>query len=140
MAKDVSDKKEGRNPNWLYCDDPSLTKQSFVEECDINEILRRSALGQDVVHINTAVPRYGDVTKAPDYQTALNMVREAEAAFDQLPWQLKERFNQDPGALVAFLSDDKNYDEAVKLKIVAPKEQGKAPEGAAPDKPASAGA
>lgn len=111
-----------RDPNALYCDDVSLTKQAFAEDCDINEILRRAANGQDVTNaMSQRMARYGDFTNVPDFRESLNLVTRANAAFMELPWQLRERFANDPANMLAFLNDDRNRDEAEKLGLVVPR-------------------
>lgn len=115
-----------RHPDAIVCLDESLTKQSFAEECDINEILRRAANGQDLsATLNTRVAQYGDFTNIPDFRESLDLVNRANAAFMQFDWQLRERFANDPARLMDFLNDDKNLDEAVKLGIVTPKAKDK---------------
>ena len=95
---------EKRDPNALYCDDKSLTQQHFAEECDINEIVRRFGLTGTVPEDYRA-PQYGDFSEVTDYHTALNAVRAADAAFMELPADLRYRFSNDPARLIAFLED-----------------------------------
>lgn len=120
-----------RDPNALYCDEPTLTQQHFAEECDINEILRRSALtGQ--LPVNSKVPMYGDFTAIPkSLSESFAMIKQANDLFMSLPWQVRERFGNDPQRMILFLGDEKNRAEAVSLGLV------KAPE--APIEPAVAG-
>jgi phage internal scaffolding protein len=101
----------------LKCEDPSLAKQSFAEECDINFIVDRMSRGVEPV-LAAGSPRYGDFTGASDFHSALNSVIAAREDFMQLPAKLRGRFNNDPGALLEFLSDDSNYDEAVTLGLI----------------------
>lgn len=110
-----------RDPNALYCDEPSMTKQSFVDECDINQIIDRARNGGSVDHLNARVPVYADVSNIPDYRSALDVVREADASFMALDAKVRERFANDPGRLLDFLKDPQNYDEGVKLGLLTPK-------------------
>lgn len=98
---------------------PSLTKQSFAEEADINTIVRRFGItGQ--LPSNVVAPTFGDFTSVVDYQTALNAVIAAQGAFMMLPAEVRERFGNDPQRFVEFTSDDANYDEARKLGLLMP--------------------
>lgn len=95
--------------------EPSMTKQSYAEEADINVLVRRFG----ILDAAPAVPfPEMDFTGAVDYHTALNMVRGAEEAFGDLPALVRQRFDNDPGKLLQFVTQDENRDEAVKLGLV----------------------
>jgi phage internal scaffolding protein len=113
------DVMEASNASALLCEDPSLAQQHARDECDINTIVRRFGLTGELPN-GVSAPQYGDFTEATDYHTALNAVRAADAAFMQLPADVRIRFNNDPGALVDFVSDDQNRAEAEKLGLVLP--------------------
>ena len=104
----------------LYCEDPSRTKQSFKEECDINTILKRfNITGQ--VPVGPLQPQYGDFSGVIDYQTALNAVIAAQDSFNALPATLRNRFANDPAAFVDFCSDESNREEMIRLGLVIEK-------------------
>lgn len=99
---------------------PGKTQAQFKDECDINRIMKR--------YKNTGIPPaarrggvYGDFSNVGDYREALEKIQEAEEDFASLPSEVRSRFKNDPGRLIAFVSDPKNADEAVKLGLVAPK-------------------
>lgn len=121
------EKKEVRKKHAVYFDNPSLTKQSFKEACDINNIVEKGRLGQ-FVQGNTATPQYGDFSQCVDYQEALNKVMTAQNMFNNLPAKVRARFANNPVEIVKFIQDKKNKDEAVELGLVEPE---------APDRPAS---
>jgi len=92
----------------------SKTQQSFRQETNINEIIRRA--------IDTGEPppfkpggTYGDFSILTDYQTALQMVEDADKAFQALPAKVRKRFDNDPAQLLNFLNDPANYQEGVDL-------------------------
>jgi phage internal scaffolding protein len=104
----------------LYCEDPSRTKQSFKEECDINTILKRfNITGQ--LPVGPLQPQYGDFSGVFDYQTALNAVIAAQDSFNALPATLRNRFANDPAAFVDFCSDESNREEMIRLGLVIEK-------------------
>ena len=111
------DTMEASDASGIACPEPTLAQQHARDECDINTIVRRFGLTGELPN-NVRVPRYGDFTAVSDYQTAMNMVIEANEAFMQLPAEVRSRFNNDPGALVDFMSDDSNRAEAEKLGLV----------------------
>ena len=101
--------------------EPVLTQQSAKDECDINLIVERAKRGADISNLSKGTPMYGDFTGLPDYRQALLMVNKARDMFMSLDARVRERFSNDPGRLLEFLGDDKNYDEALKLGLVEPK-------------------
>lgn len=67
--------------------------QSFAEETDINTLIQRAENG-DLSAFSSAV--FGDFTDMPEtYADALNVVIEAEREFNQLPPDIKKRFQND---------------------------------------------
>lgn len=101
----------------LRCEDPSLAKQSFADECDINTIVRRFNLtGQlpEGVH----APTYQDFEGVWDFQSAMNAVREAQESFDAMPAGIRARFHNDPQEFVEFCSMEENRAEAEKMGLV----------------------
>lgn len=106
-----------RKPFALYCDDVSLTKQSFKSECDINVIIRRARSGADVSHVNARVPIYADVSDVPDYRSALDVINRANGLFMSLDADVRLYFGNDPSRFVDFVSDPKNREESIRLGL-----------------------
>lgn len=97
--------------------DESVTQQQFREEVDINTIVKRFGLtGQLPNGVN--MPLSGEFTGVTDFHEAMNVVRQAEEAFAMLAPEVRERFGNDPGKVVAFLEDVGNRDEAIKLGMI----------------------
>jgi phage internal scaffolding protein len=105
--------------------DPKIVQQQFANEVDINTIVdkfTRTGLIDDTLLSNrTAV--FSDVSDLGDYHSALIRVEAVEEAFMTLPADVRARFVNDPGELLDFIADSKNYDEAVKIGLIAPKAQ-----------------
>lgn len=101
----------------------SMTKQSFLEESDVNNIVKKYASNPDQLYLDQlrAEGLYGDFSSAPSYQDALNLVIKAEEQFSALPASIRDRFKNDPTKLLEFVSDEKNYDEAQKLGLLKEK-------------------
>jgi phage internal scaffolding protein len=96
---------------------PSRTKQSFRDECDINNILRQfNVTGQ--LPIDGVQPQYGDFSGITDYQSALNAVMSAQDSFLALPAKVRARFDNDPALFVDFASDEANRDELKALGLL----------------------
>lgn len=103
---------------------PSLTKQCFAADADINTIMDRYAKTGYMIDpsVNpTRKPQFGDFSDVPTYQEAQQILIDAEEQFSALPSKIRERFENDPVNLLDFMSNPANYEEAVKLGIVEPK-------------------
>lgn len=94
-------------------------KQSFLEECDINRILKQYSVTGQVRHISAKAElgAYLDLPEPVDYQESLHIVQEAGKAFGTLPSKTRERFGNDPQEFLAFMSDPGNQDEAIRLGL-----------------------
>lgn len=95
--------------------------QSEKNDADINEIMRRFGR-TGTVPTPHEIPFYGDFSDVTDYQTALNDLRAAQDAFSALPSKIRNRFENDPAQLLNFIHNDANYDEAVEIGLIPPKE------------------
>lgn len=112
-------------------DDPSLTKQEFADESDINNIMATFQRTGEVYNSATLSPRYGDFTIVPDYQSALNLVIEARASFDSLSSKIRERFHNDPVEFLDFVSNENNAAEMRALGILEEASLPESPQDAA---------
>lgn len=106
--------------NSLYCDDESLTHQSFKEESDINTIISQFGIG-----VNPMVPQEWienvDIADAVnDFQSAMNQVNEARDQFMSLPASLRSKFDNDAGMFVNFVSDPANLDKMEEYGLLSP--------------------
>jgi len=101
---------------------PSMTKQSFKAECDVNNIIKAFKQTGMISHINekAAAGMYLDLPEGLELQEALNTVAAAEAAFMSLPSKIRDRFANDPGQFLNFLHDPKNEAEARELGLLNP--------------------
>lgn len=111
------DTDEVSEETGLVCPEETLAKQSFKDQADINVIVN-TFMKTGILPESVNMPKYGDFSEATDYQTALNLVMQAEDAFMSLPATLRARFENDPGQLLAFLEDEGNRAEAVALGLV----------------------
>lgn len=109
-----------------FSDSPSLTKQSFADECDINTIVRNFGLTGELPS-NVRPPQYGDFIGVVDYQTALNAVIAADDAFMEMPAEVRARFHNDPASFVDFCSNPDNKDEMLRLGLAVAPEAPEAP-------------
>lgn len=98
------------------------TKQSFKDETDINHIIRRFTRTGVLDFTNKNEARYGDTTGV-EYQQAVNMVAAAKSLFNELPAELRARFENEPAKFLDFVQDERNRDEARELGLLKPEVQ-----------------
>jgi len=113
----------------------SRTKQSHKDECDINNILNQYKRTGIITHVQNARASYEDLPSEVDFQQSLNVIMEAEAAFDALPAKVRDSFNNDPGEFLAAFQDDSRRAQLEEFGLV-----GARPEPAPIRPPAPSGA
>lgn len=107
--------------------EPSLTRQEFAEECDINTIMAKYEASGAISHVNKAEPRYLDTTLYEGLQASMDAFREASVAFNSLPATVRREFDNDPQAFVDFAVNPDNLERM--------REWGLAPPAPVPDAP-----
>lgn len=105
----------------LRCSDRSLTQQEFKDESDINVIVKRAGLTGELPQ-GVMIPFNADFEGVMDFKDAMNMVVQAKSAFMEMPADLRDRFQNDPGRFVDFVSMEENRDEARKWGLLVPPE------------------
>lgn len=98
---------------------PSMTKQEFVKQSDINNIIKEFTLTGQISHINAqaAQGRFLDLPDQLDFQQSIHLVQHAQEAFQALPAAIRNRFHGNPAEFLAFCQDPKNADELIELGI-----------------------
>ena len=101
---------------------PSLTQQQFKEEADINNIIasyNTTGLLTNPLVQSARQPMFGDFSNLPqDYMQLQNQLLQAQADFMDLPAKIRQRFNNNPAELIAFLQNSDNIEEAVELGLM----------------------
>jgi len=113
----------------LECKDPSLTQQQFLEESDINNIVDRF---MKTGHLPDPVsmPQYVDYEGVFDFQSAMNVVRQADENFMRMDAKVRARFHNSPQEFLEFFADSANHEEAVRLGLAVPKPKESPPDDA----------
>jgi phage internal scaffolding protein len=100
---------------------PSMTKQSFKKDCDVNAIVARfkKTCGVDfLTRFQGYVDgNFGDFTDVVDYRTAIEQIRKADETFMNLPAQVRANFLNDPAQFLDFVQNPANVDELVKMGL-----------------------
>jgi len=83
------------------------TEQHFREECNINTILAKYQKTGAITHFAKHSPNYGDFP-AIDYREAIELVREAQSSFNELPSHVRREFDNDPASFLNFVQNPAN--------------------------------
>jgi phage internal scaffolding protein len=95
------------------------TKSEFADEANINNIVKRCMNGA-AMPTGGRTPLFGDFSEVADFTSAQTLIAQANAEFEQLPSDVREKFGNNVSDLMDFLDDETNLDEAIKLGL-APK-------------------
>lgn len=111
-------------------DFPSMTDQSFKNDCDLNVIVKRfmKLNKMNNVHfnnyMNNITPKFSQDAvvegSAPDYQDALQAQFEADEMFMSLPPEVRTRFNNSPHHFLEFVFKPENRGELAKMGLLTP--------------------
>lgn len=97
----------------------SRTIQSAKDDADINVIVKRFGVtGQ--LPAGVRMPSYGDYNGVSDFQSAMNVIREAEESFMMMPAEIRSQFGNDPQAFLEYCSDPENIDSLRKMGLANP--------------------
>lgn len=98
------------------CKEPTRTVQDFKESCDINYIMEKYQR-DGIMSMMTRDPQVGDFSNFKDYHSSLNIIIDAEEQFQEIPANIRERFNNDPEEFYNFAVDPENIDELRNLGL-----------------------
>lgn len=99
-----------------------MTKQSFKDECDINNIMKKYKNTGMLPEMIKTQPQYGDFSEVSDYMESMNIVLKAQEQFQNLSADVRNRFQNDPAQFLEFANDPKNGEEMVKMGLATKKE------------------
>ena len=91
----------------------SLTQQHFKEAVDINNILSKYRKTGIVEHVKRAQAIYGDFTELGQYAVHLDKVAKAQQAFDMLPAELRNQFNNSIPGFFEYIQKPENKDQCI---------------------------
>lgn len=107
---------------------PSLAKQSFKKECDINHIMSKYLKTGLINHVAKYNGKYGESLPTDfDYQDACNAVLEAQEIFMSVPSDIRRKFNNDPAEFLEFVKNPENIEKMYEMGLA------KRPSSANPD-------
>lgn len=93
-------------------------QRQYKDDVDINNIVQKSLRGLQPT-INGKIPMYGDISGIPTFKEMMDITSKANQNFMKLPAEVRGRFHNNTTELVEFISDEKNYDEAVEMGFIS---------------------
>lgn len=104
-----------------------MAKQAMKKECDINAIMKRYEKTGLVEHVNRYNGQYADVTMSGDYQSALQIIMDADTMFSSLPARIRDKFENDPREFLDFVENPDNAKELTELGLATKRDTTPAP-------------
>lgn len=100
------------------------TKQSFREECDVNNLMKKYKKPELIPGIEDKIrsAQFLDTTKVPSFEDAQQRIAEGHNLFSMLPADIRYKFNNDPASFVDFASDADNMPALVKMGLATPRQ------------------
>lgn len=103
----------------FFDDDKGMTEQSHRDSCDINVIMKQYDKTGLVPVYSNMIPRYEDFSKVTDYQSACNLVIEAEESFNSLPAHVRTAYDNDPAKFLAAFEDPAERAKLIELGVIS---------------------
>lgn len=94
-----------------------MTHQSFRDDADINNIVANVGTLELAPGQGPKQPLYGDFSEVEDFQTSLEVVRQAQEQFDSLEGAVRARFGNNPAQFLDFVHNPANRAEMVSLGL-----------------------
>lgn len=89
----------------------TLVQQQFVEEQDINTIVKRFQVTGAFPMGPDGPAVYGDFSGITDYDSALETIDRAERSFMALPAEVRDRFKNNPANLINWANEARDEEE-----------------------------
>lgn len=117
---------EDGNPKGLRVsvdcsEDEIIVEQSHKEEVNINSIIKRHGIDlvTKVANLRSSEYQFDDVT-GNDFQEAMNIVIKAQDTFQNLPHQVRDKFDNSPAKFLDFVQNPDNNDKMVEMGLAHP--------------------
>jgi len=94
------------------------TRQEFKSESDINTIMAQYMRTGELPQINLVAPQYLELDGS-SFQEHMQFVADAQNLFNELPSQVRTRFENDPGAFLDFCADPNNRPELARMGLLS---------------------
>lgn len=104
------------NRNIKKSDKPSLTDESFKDECDISLMIERFKINK--IPPRTVNIAYGYSPTVEDLQNAQYIMAETKSNFEALPSKVRDEFGNDVSNYLAYISDKTNLKDCYERGLI----------------------
>ena len=94
-----------------------FTEQHHKDTCDINKVIQKYDKTGVITHVQKIEAKFGNLT-GDNLKDMMDQVHNAVDMFNQLPSEIRTRFDNHPAELVRFMENPENRAEAIKLGII----------------------
>lgn len=108
----------------LHFAKPSRVRPEFKDECDINRIVRNYSRTGVLPQIQKVAGQYADVSSIMSFEDAYNFTQNALSSFMELPAEIREAFDNNPGKFLA-AAEDPQQRKFIEMGLVAPSDASK---------------
>ena len=109
------------NENYSETFTDGITEQHHTDQCDINKILAQF-METGIMPQTKANPQYGDVSEV-DFTEMQNTLATAKTLFEELPEQVKARFNNEMHSFLNFAENPDNLQEMEEMGLAVKNER-----------------
>ena len=95
----------------------SLTQQHFSQESEINNIIAYHDRTGIIKNVQQGVAQYGDYSEVNEYRESLDMIRQADENFMQLPSNIRRQFNNNAGDFFEFATNPENQEQMIEMGL-----------------------
>lgn len=94
----------------------TVTQQAGKDACDINQIMARFVKTGVMDHVREHGPEYG-FASSDTFNDSMQIVAKANSMFEDLPSQIRTKFENDPAKFLDFVQDEKNQEEMQEMGL-----------------------
>lgn len=100
-------------------EEDSLTWQHCKDECDIMKIVKKPSLGINPLQPPTRSYTFDDYSGSNDFHEAQNIIANAKGQFEELPANIRDKFDNDPFKMLQFVENPENLKACQDLGLVS---------------------
>lgn len=98
----------------------SLTQQHLKDETNINRIMEKYERSGVITHLSSRIAQYGDFSNVGTFHQAMVKLQEAQNLFNDVPSEIRKKFDNDPAKFIEFCSDENNIEELREMGLAEP--------------------